>query len=43
MNNFVRFEWALTEERPEAKACFENRWAELPDQSLRREPRHATL
>lgn len=31
MNSFVRFKWALTEERPTIKAYFEDRWAELPD------------
>ena len=31
MNSFIRFKWALTEDRPEIKAYFEDRWAELPD------------
>lgn len=30
-NSFVRFKWALTEERPTIKAYHEDRWAELPD------------
>ena len=33
MNSFIRFKWALTEDRPEIKAYFEDRWAELPDYS----------
>ena len=33
MNSFVRFKWALTEDRPTIKAYFEERWAELPDYS----------
>lgn len=31
LNSFVRFKWALTEERPTIKAYLEERWAELPD------------
>ena len=31
LNGFVRFKWALTEERPTIKPYFEARWAELPD------------
>lgn len=31
MNSFVRFKWALTEDRPVIKAYDERRWAELPD------------
>ena len=31
MNSFVRFKWALTEDRPTIKAYHEDRWAELPD------------
>lgn len=34
MNSFIRFKWALTEDRPEIKAYFEDRWAELPDYSV---------
>lgn len=33
MNSFIRFKWALTEEKPEIKAYCEDRWAELPDYS----------
>ncbi len=33
INSFVRFKWALTEDRPTIKAYFEERWAELPDVS----------
>jgi hypothetical protein len=29
--SFIRFEWALTEDCPEIKAYFEERWAELGD------------
>lgn len=29
MNSFVRFKWALTEDKPTIKAYFEDRWAEL--------------
>ena len=28
------FKWALTEDRPEIKPYFEDRWAELPDYSM---------
>ncbi len=31
LNSYVRFKWALTEERPTIKAYFEERWAELED------------
>ena len=31
MHSYIRFRWALTEERPEIKAYFEDRWSELPD------------
>lgn len=31
MNSFVRFKWALTEDRPVIKAYDEQLWAELPD------------
>ncbi len=31
VNSYVRFKWALTEDRPTIKAYFEERWAELPD------------
>ena len=31
LNSFVRFRWALTEDRPTIKAYYEDRWAELPD------------
>jgi DinB superfamily len=31
MNSYIRFKWALTEDRPLIKAYFEDRWAELPD------------
>ncbi|MCM5662749.1 YfiT family bacillithiol transferase [Galbibacter mesophilus] len=31
MNSFIRFKWALTEDRPVIKAYFEDRWAALPD------------
>ena len=31
LNSYVRFKWALTEERPVIKAYWEDRWAELPD------------
>ena len=34
MNSFIRFKWALTEDRPEIKVYFEDRWAELPDYSV---------
>ena len=35
MNSFVRFKWALTEDRPLIKAYDEKGWAELPDCSAR--------
>ena len=31
LNSYIRFKWALTEERPVIKAYYEDRWAELPD------------
>lgn len=31
MNSFIRFKWALTEDSPEIKSYFEERWAELGD------------
>lgn len=31
MNSILRFKWALTEDRPEIKPYFEDRWAELRD------------
>ncbi len=31
LNSYVRFKWALTENRPTIKAYLEDRWAELPD------------
>jgi len=31
INSYVRFKWALTEDRPTIKAYHEDRWAELPD------------
>ena len=31
LNSYVRFKWALTEEDPEIKTYFEERWAELPE------------
>ncbi|MDE2757981.1 MAG: bacillithiol transferase BstA [Acidobacteriota bacterium] len=34
MNSFIRFKWTLTEDRPEIKAYFEDRWAELPDYAV---------
>ena len=34
MNSFVRFKWALTEERPTIKAYWEARWARLPDYAV---------
>ena len=33
MNSFIRFKWALTEDSPEIKSYFEERWAELGDYS----------
>ncbi len=33
LNSFIRFKWALTEERPCIKAYYEDRWAKLPDYS----------
>ena len=34
INSFIRFKWALTEDRPEIKPYFEDRWAELADYSM---------
>ena len=34
INSFMRFKWALTENRPEIKTYSEDRWAELPDYSV---------
>lgn len=31
LNSYIRFKWALTEERPAIKAYHEDRWAELAD------------
>jgi hypothetical protein len=31
MNSYIRFRWALTEDKPTIKAYHEARWAELPD------------
>ena len=31
LNSFLRFKWALTEDRPVIKAYDEGQWAELPD------------
>ncbi len=31
LNSYIRFKWALTEDRPVIKAYFEERWAELAD------------
>ncbi|MCH7804934.1 MAG: putative metal-dependent hydrolase [Acidobacteria bacterium] len=33
MNSFIRFKWALTEDSPQIKGYFEDRWAKLPDYS----------
>ena len=33
MNSFIRFKWALTEDRPRIKAYDEERWAEFGDYS----------
>ena len=33
INSFIRFKWALTEDSPQIKAYFEDRWAKLPDYS----------
>ncbi len=40
LNSYVRFKWALTEDRPAIKTYFEERWAELPDY---REPLELSL
>ncbi len=34
INSVIRFKWALTEEKPEIKPYYEDRWAELNDYSL---------
>ena len=31
MNSYIRFRWALTENKPVIKAYYEDRWSELPD------------
>ena len=31
INSYVRFKWALTEDKPTIKAYNQDRWAELPD------------
>lgn len=31
LNSYIRFKWALTEDKPVIKAYFEERWAELAD------------
>lgn len=31
MNSYIRFRWALTENKPTIKAYYEDRWAELED------------
>ncbi len=31
MNSYIRFRWALTEDKPTIKAYDEKKWAELPD------------
>ncbi|NJN25906.1 MAG: bacillithiol transferase BstA [Cyclobacteriaceae bacterium] len=31
MNSYIRFRWALTEDKPTIKAYYEERWAELED------------
>lgn len=31
INSYVRFRWALTEDKPKIKAYYEERWAELDD------------
>ena len=31
MNSYIRFRWALTEDKPKIKAYHEDRWAELQD------------
>lgn len=31
MNSYIRFRWALTEDKPTIKAYYEDRWAELQD------------
>lgn len=34
MNSLIRFKWTLTEDTPEIKAYFEDRWANLPDSKM---------
>jgi hypothetical protein len=34
LNSYIRFKWALTEEKPIIKAYYEERWAELFDSKL---------
>lgn len=34
LNSFIRFKWALTEDRPTIKPYWEDRWASLPDYSM---------
>jgi hypothetical protein len=31
VNSYIRFRWALTEDTPDIKTYYEDRWAELPD------------
>ena len=31
LNSYIRFKWALTEEKPVIKAYYEDKWGELPD------------
>ena len=31
LNSYMRFKWALTEDKPTIKTYLEDRWAELPD------------
>lgn len=34
LNSFIRFKWTLTEDTPEIKAYFEDRWALLADSNM---------
>jgi DinB superfamily len=34
LNSYIRFKWALTEEKPVIKAYHEDRWAELGDSKM---------
>jgi hypothetical protein len=34
LNSFIRFKWALTEDRPTIKPYWEDRWAMLPDYAM---------